>query len=318
MAHQPRHHGDQRRVRLLGKSEGSLQGCLAHGLAGRVCRRVMRRKRRVGRRVVGDGVDAVDHAVHFPADGVHHALQPLGIGRVMELGGVGGTDGGDGVRHEHGTLHQVHVAVHAEGAVIVPATIQTEELVHAVAAVAALILNVVNGEHRADMAYLPPAGGRVLEIDGHQRRLPVVAVEDVRHPVQAGQQVDDRVAEKGEALAVVKLTVQAAAAEVFFVVHEVPGHAPVMEGEQAAVLMPPAQVHVDIPAEGHFLPPLGADLVVQGQDDGGLDTLRRQGGGEAAGHIGQAAGLAEGIGFAGHIQQLHGRLLSLTPSRPWR
>ena len=147
----------------------------------------------------------------------------------------------------------------------------------------------MDSEHGADTAQSVPAPHEILPVDGHQRRLPVVAVEDVRHPVQAGQQVDDRVAEEGEALAVVKLAVQAAAAEVFFVVHEVPGHTPVMEGEQAAVLMPPAQVHVDIPAEGHFLPPLGADLVVQGQNDGGLDTLRRQGGGEAAGHIGQAA-----------------------------
>ena len=82
-----------------------------------------------------------------------------------------------------------------------------------------------------------PAGADILKIDGHQRRLPVVAVEDVGHPVQTGQQVDDRLAEKGEALAVVVLAVQRAAAEIVLVVHEVPCHAVLLQREQAAALL---------------------------------------------------------------------------------
>ena len=235
----------------------------------------------------------------------------------MELGGVGGADGGDGVGHEHGALHQVHVAVHLQRAIVVPAAIQPEELVHRVAAEAALIFDVVDGEHGADAPHLRPAGGHVLEVDGHKGRLPVVAVEHVGHPVQAGHQVDDRLGEEGEALAVVKLAVQPGTGEVVLVVHEVPGHATALQREQAAVLMPPAQVHVDIAAERHLLPPLLADLAVQGQDHRHLVAAFGQRRGQAACHVRQAAGLAEGERLARYIQDTHDDAPSLRPSRPW-
>jgi len=295
-----------------------LQGRFAHGLAAHVLRRIVRRQRRVGRRVVAHGVDAVDHAVHFPADGVHHALQPLGVPGIVELRGVGGADSGDGVGHEHGALHEIHVAVHAQGAVVIPAAIQPEQLIHAVRAVAPLVLDVVDGEHRADAPHLRPAGGHILQIDGHQRRLPVVAVEHVGHPVEAGQQVDDRVAEEGEALAVVKFAVQPSPAEVFLVVHEIPRHAQPLQREQAAVLVPPAQIHVDIPAERHLPPPLLPDPVIQRQDHRRLHAGACQRRGQAARHVCQTAGLAEGVRFAGHIQNSHAVPPCLTPWRPWR
>ena len=255
--------------------------------------------------VVARHVQPVHHAGELSVDHAHHTLHALGIGGVVKLGGVGGADGGNSVGHQHGALHQVHIAVHLEGAVVVPAAIQPEQLVHGVRAVASLILDVVDREHRADAAHRLPAGADILKIDGHQRRLPVVAVEDVGHPVQTGHQVDDRLAEKGEALAVVVLAVQRAAAEIVLVVHEVPCHAVLLQREQAAVLMAPAQVHVDVAAEGHLLPPLLADLAIQRQDHRHLVAVSGQCRGQAARHVRQSAGLAEGECLAGHIQDLH-------------
>ena len=223
----------------------------------------------------------------------------------MELGGIGGADGGNGIGHQHGALHQVHIAVHLQCAVIIPPSVKAEQLVHGVLAVAALILDVVDGEHRPDAAHRLPPGTHVLEIDGHQRRLPVVAVEDVGHPVQTGQQVDDRLAEEGEALAVVELAVQRTAAEIVLVVHEVPRHAVLLQREQAAVLVAPAQVHIDIAAERHLLPPLLADLAVQRQDHRHLVAVPGQCRGQTARHIGKPPGLAEGERLTGHIQDLH-------------
>ena len=318
MPHQTGHHGDEGRVRLLRQTERCLQCRLARRLAVHAVGGVVLGQCRVVGGVVALRVDAVDNAVELPADGVHHALQPLGVCRVVELGGVGGADGGDGVRHEHGTLHQIHVAVHAEGTVVVPAAVKTEQLIHRVLAVASLIFDVVDGEYRADAPHLRPTGADVLEVDGHQCRLPVVAVENVGDPVQTGQQVDDRLAEEGEPLAVVELAVQPPAAEVFLVVHEVPRHAAILQREQPAILVPPAQIHVDIPAERHLLPPLLPDLVVQGQDDRRLHAVAGECRGQAAGHIRQTAGFTEGVRLACYIKKPHACLLShVTPSHPW-
>ena len=255
--------------------------------------------------IVARHVQTVDHTGKLPVDHAYHALHALGIGRVMELGGIGGADGGHSIGHQHGALHQVHVAVHLQRAVIIPPSVKTEQLIHGILTIAALIFDVVDGEHRADAAHCLPPGTHVLEVDGYQRRLPVVAVEDVGHPVQTGQQVDDRLAEKGEALAVVKLAVQRIAAEVVLVVHEIPRHAVLFQRKQAAVLVPPAQIHIDIAAERHLLPPLPADLAVQRQDHRHLIAVPGQCRRQAARHVGQSPGLAEGERLTGHIQDLH-------------
>ena len=229
----------------------------------------------------------------------------MGVVVVVELLGIGGADGGHRVGHQHGGLHQVHVAVHLQGAVIPPALVQAEQVGHGVGAIAALILDIMDGEHGFDTPHRVPAGGHILEIDGHQRRLPVVAVDHIRHPVQAGHQVHHRLAEKGKALAVVILAVQAAPAEIVLVVHEIPCYAPVLHDEQSAVLVPPRHVHIDIAAVHHPLTPLLGDLIIQRQDHRHLIAVLGQGYRQTAGHVRKTARLAEGKRLTGGKQYFH-------------
>ena len=190
----------------------------------------------------------------------------MGIVIVVKLRGIGGADGRHGVGHQHGGLHQVHIAVHSQGAVVPPALVQAEQIAHRIGAKTALILNIMDGKYGFDTPHRLPAGGDVPQIHRDQRRLPVIAVDHLRHPVQAGQQIHHRLAEKGKALAVIILAVQTAAAEIVLVIHEIPGNAPVFHDENAAILVPPCHIHIDIAAVDHPLTPLLGDAVIQRQD----------------------------------------------------
>ena len=163
----------------------------------------------------------------------------------------------------------------------------------------------MDGEHGFDTPHRVPTGGHILEIDGHQRRLPVVAVDHIRHPVQTGHQIHHRLAEKGKAFAVVVLAVQAAPAEIVLVVHEIPRHATVLHDEQSAVLVPPRHIHIDIAAVHHPLAPLLGDLIVQRQDHRHLIAVLGQGYRQTAGHVRKTARLAEGKRLTGGKQYFH-------------
>ena len=242
--------------------------------------------------VIALNVQAVEHAGELIVDQVHHLLQAAGIGRVVELGGVGGADGGNGVGGEHSPLHQVHAPVHPQDAAVVPAPVQAEQVLHGLGA-------VVDGEpHRQVVSGVP-------QVYRHQGRLPVVAVDHVGILRQVGQQGHRRLGEEGEALPVVHIAVQAPAAEIPLVVRKIPGDAPVFQGEQAAVFMPPAQVHIDIAAEVHLLPPALGDLAIQRQQHGGMVALRRHRRGQTAQHVRKAPGFAERGRLAGDIQNIH-------------
>ena len=305
MAHQAADHRQQRRVRLLPQSQRHLKVSLAGSLSGHVVGAVVDGDSHIMGRVVGGHVNAVQYAVQLIADGVHDGGHAVGIVIVVKLGGIGGADGGDRVGHQHGGLHEIHVAVHLQRAVVPPALVQTEKVGHGVGAVAALILDIMDGEHGFDTPHRVPAGGNVLEIDGHQRRLPVVAVNHIRHPVQTGQQIHHRLAEKGEAFAVVILAVQPAPAEIVLVIHEIPRHAPILHDEQAAVLVPPCHVHIDIAAVDHPLPPLVGDLIIQWQDHRHLIAVLGQRYRQTAGHVRKTARLAEGKRLTGGKQYFH-------------
>ena len=217
----------------------------------------------------------------------------------MELAGIGGTDGGDLIGGHQGGLHQIHIAVHGDGAVIEPIAVQAQQILHNMRPKTALILDIMDGEHGFDTAQLLLPAGRILQIHGDQRRLPVVAVDHLRHILQPGQQRHHRPAEKGEALAVVIFAVEASALEIALVIHEIPCHALILQGEQAAILVAPAQIHIDVAAKSHFFAPLVADLSVKGQDHRHLVAVFGQGRRQTARHVGKAPCFAKGRGLAG-------------------
>ena len=299
VAHQAADDGHQRGVRLLGKAQLPLQLRLAHGLALHMVGVEGPGQGAVVGGVIALNVQTVEHAGELIVDQVHHLLQAAGIGRVMELGGVGGADGGNGVGGEHSPLHQVHAPVHPQDAAVVPAPVQAEQVLHGLGAVLALILHVVDGEHHRQVV------SGVPQVHRHQGRLPVVAVDHVGILRQVGQQGYRRLGEEGKALPVVHVAVQAPAAEIALVVRKIPGDAPVFQGEQPAVFVPPAQVHIDIAAEVHLLPPALGDLAIQRQQHGGMVALRRHRRGQTAQHVRKAPGFAERGRLAGDIQNIH-------------
>ena len=126
MSHQAADHGNNRHIALHLQSQLLLQGLLAGGLAPEVPDTVMGREYRVRGRVEYGGINTVYNAAEFFPAALHHGLHPLGIGAEAELPGIGGTDGGDGVGAEHRPLHEVHAAVHLQGAAVIPAPIQAE------------------------------------------------------------------------------------------------------------------------------------------------------------------------------------------------
>ena len=129
--------------------------------------------------------------------------------------------------------------------------------------------------------------------------MPVVAVQDVRRPIQARQHVQHRFTEEAEPLGFVIEIVQALAAEVVFVVDEIDSHAFVLQLEQAAVLPPPAQLD----RLGRHPFQLAAKtlrhVAVQRNDHPGIDLQFFQRPRQSADDIGQSAGLGKRHRFGG-------------------
>ena len=186
-----------------------------------------------------------------------------------------------------------------------PARGQAEQVLQGLLAVAALVLDVVDSEDGLDPTDLRPAYALVLQVDGHQGGLPVVAVDDLRHKGQSGEQGDDGAGEEAEALPVVVVAVQGLPLEIVLIVHKVPDHAVLVQAEQAAVDPPPAQGDLDVAHEGHLFLPALRHLLVQRQDDRHLVSGLDQRLGQAAGHIGQSPGLTEGNGLGRGEQDFH-------------
>ena len=223
----------------------------------------------------------------------------------LQLVGVGGRHGVDGVGAKDGALHQVHVAVHDDGAVVRPAVVQAEQVTQGLHPVAALVLDVVDGHSGLNGAEAVLPHAVILQVDGHQGGLPVVAVDDLGPELEMGQHPHDGPGEEAEPLAVVDITEQVGAVEILLVVQEVPGHAVLLQREQAAVAMPPGQVHEVVALEFQLVAEALLHPLVQGQHHGYLGALFRQGRGQRAGHIRQAAGLAKGDSLTGRVQNLH-------------
>ena len=165
----------------------------------------------------------------------------------------------------------------------------------------------MDGHHGLDGAVTVFPHAVILQVDGDQGGLPVVAMDHFGPELETVQHPHHGPGEEGEALAVVGLAVEGAPAEVLFVVQEVPGHAVLLHGEEAAVVVPPSQVYVIIALEFQLISKPVPDPLIEGEDYGHLSALLRQGGGKGTSHVCEASGFAEGDRFAGHIQDFHTR-----------
>ena len=171
---------------------------------------------------------------------------------------------------------------------------QTDDVLQHLVAVAALVLDVVDGEDALGVIQLRDAVLVLQQVDGHQGGLPVVAVDDIRPPVQLSGGLDHSPGEVGEPLAVVKVAVHLPALEVVLVVHKPVGDPIPLQLENAAVHLPPGQGDVEVLQEGHLTAPLPADAFIQGEDHLHLVAGLGQCLGQRTSHIGQTAVLMKG------------------------
>ena len=292
-------------VGVLVQAHHMLQGSLVCSLAGHIRGGVVCADALVGGRIVELHVNAVEHAAELIVALAHDALQPVGKVSLLELTCVSGRNSVDGVGAKKGALDEVHVAVHHDGAVVGPAGIQAENVFKNVPAIPALILDVMDGEDGFDGTEVILPYAVILEVDGDQCGLPVVAVDHIGPELHMMEHAHNGPGEEGEALGVIVIAVEVRAVEVLLVIHEVPGHAVLLHGEQPAVAVAPAQVHEIVAHELKLIGKLVADAAVKGHHHGHFRTLLRQGGRQRAGNIGQTACFTEGNGFAGSVQNFH-------------
>ena len=107
-------------------------------------------------------------------------------------------------------------------------------------AVFALILDVMDREHGFDAAVLLQMSVIQVQIYGHQRRLPIVGVDDVRDEVHMKQHLQNGAGEKRKPLAVIVKAVQSSSFKIVFIVQKVIFYAVVRQFKQAAILVAPA------------------------------------------------------------------------------
>ena len=309
MGYQTAHHGDNGGVWLLVQTHQVLESGFIRSLAGQILRRIVGSDASVSSRIVELHIDAVEHAGQLIAALGQNALHPVSKVGILQLLRIGGGHGVHRVSGEDGALQQIQIAVQQQGAVIHPAPVQAEQVAQAIGVIASLILDVVDSQHRPDRAIPVLPDAVILQINGNQGRLPVIAVDHIRPELQMVQHLHHGPGEEAEALSVIYITVELGPVKILLVIQEIPGHAVLFHGKQAAVGVPPGQIHIIVAQECQLVSKFFSDPPVQRQDHSGLGSLLRQSGRQGTGYVCQSAGFTEGNGLAGRIQNLHILLL---------
>ena len=308
LSRQARDHHHKRAVVANLEPQLLLQLCLAYGLPRAVINRVVGGNALVGRRIKTHNVNAVEDTLQSVRTLAQHAVQALAkLGR-LDLARIGGAHRGDGI----GIVQRAQHIVNAAG---VTAQLRggcrnmrhTQYVFHHGVAKLALERHIVDREHGLDAVVQRQALVELSQEHGRQRRLPVVAVQDVALKAfgQVLQALGDGLGEKREALAVVKEAVGIVARKVVLVVHEHIGDAVVLELLQPAVLVAPAQAHVKVGKVLHLRLVLVLDGGVLGHhhnDFGASAHERRR---QRARHVTQATGLNKRCALGRGKHDLH-------------
>ena len=183
--------------------------------------------------------------------------------------------------------------------------IDAEHVLQDLAAVAALILDIMDSENGLDVLIERTGREHQVVVDRHQSGLPVVAVDDIRLPVEVRQHLEHCLGVVREALCIVVLAVDLTAREIVLIINEVIGHAVLFVAENAAVLVAPAETDIGVLDVEELFPHLLADRRVQRTEHAHIMSLCREGLGQRACHVAQTAGLDERSAFAGYIHDFH-------------
>ena len=294
LSRQARDHHHKRAVVANLEPQLLLQFGLAYSLPCTVINRVVGGNALVGRRIKTHNVNAVEDTLQSVRTLAQHAVQALAkLGR-LDLARIGGAHRGDGI----GIVQRAQHIVNAAG---VTAQLRggcrnmrhTQYVFHHGVAKLALERHIVDREHGLDAVVQRQALVELSQEHGRQRRLPVVAVQDVALKAfgQVLQALGDGLGEKREALAVVKEAVGIVARKVVLVVHEHIGDAVVLELLQPAVLVAPAQAHVKVGKVLHLRLVLVLDGGVLGHHHNDFGASAHECRRQRARHVTQATGL---------------------------
>ena len=294
LSRQARDHHHKRAVVANLEPQLLLQFGLAYSLPRAVINRVVGGNALVGRRIKTHNVNAVEDTLQSVRTLAQHAVQALAkLGR-LDLARIGGAHRGDGI----GIVQRAQHIVNAAG---VTAQLRggcrnmrhTQYVFHHGVAKLALERHIVDREHGLDAVVQRQALVELSQEHGRQRRLPVVAVQDVALKAfgQVLQALGDGLGEKREALAVVKEAVGIVARKVVLVVHEHIGDAVVLELLQPAVLVAPAQAHVKVGKVLHLRLVLVLDGGVLGHHHNDFGASAHECRRQRARHVTQATGL---------------------------
>ena len=308
LARQARDHYHKRAVVANLEPQLFLQLGLAHGLAGTVINRVVGGNALVGRRVKARNVNAVEDALQSVGTLAQHAVQALAKFGRLDFVGIGGAHRSDGVGIAQGAQHVVDaagVATQLRGSR--RNMRHTKDVLHHGVAKLALERHVVDREHGLDAVVQRQALVELAQKHGRQRRLPVVAVQNVALKAlgQVLQALGNGLGEERKALAVIKEAVRIVARKVALVVDEHIGDAVVLELLEPAVLVAPAQAHVKVGEVLHLRLVLVLDGGVLGHhhDDFGAGAHKRRR--QRARHVAQATGLHKRCALGRGKHDLH-------------
>ncbi|MPM89989.1 hypothetical protein SDC9_137105 [bioreactor metagenome] len=225
------------------------------------------------------------------------ALQPVGIEGVLKLLRVGGAHGGDEVRGVNGAFHQIYIPVVGEHLLIEVFPREAEKIFQRMVAVTALIFDIVDGKHRLGRGKLGHAVPFLQQVNGNQRRLPVVAVDNIRTPVQMARNFDYRAGKISKPFAVVIVAIYLGPLKVILVIHKPPGNAVPLKGVNPTVAAAPGELKIKALDKAHLVPPDFSDPLVKRENDSHLMPLGGQCRGQRAGHISQASDFDKGSGL---------------------
>ena len=272
-------------------------------------------------------IRAVEDTVQVLPAGAQHAVHAEAEGRCLDFPAVGRAHGGEQVGVDEGGFHETELSVKLHPAGVEQARRQAG-LAQGGGREIALITQVVDRKDGARCAESLAVEG--FQVNRNEAGGPVVQVDDVRDEAQRQAAFQDGLAEENEALGVVRVvslagSVQRVAQEVAVVFQQVDRH---RFGKRALVNEPFARLvpgfRRDLQAERRQRDARRKHRAVFGEHHPHIvaEGLERRG--QGAGHIGQAAGLGEGLNFGRNEKDLErsghgflkGRYFSASPRRP--
>ena len=308
LRHEPADDADHRDLRRRVECEVLAQRGAVVVLAGQRLGAIPPRDQRIVRGVPEGRVDAVQDADEIARAPRQEPLEPEAERLVLDLAGVAGAHRRDPVGHLQAALQERHVAVVLDTVHPVDVPRESEARQH-LRRTESLVREVVDRQDRPGTH-----AAEHVEVGRREARLPVVAVEDVRPPLERRRFVGQhrgRARQQREADVVVRpvaagrLEIRSAGTIEQRVAREdvqrdAVGH---RRGEQRR---PRERREVEF---GDDLGPAGRVREhgrVAGHEQPDIDAFAAERGGQGTAHVTEPPGLHEGGGFGGGEQDFHG------------